>query len=104
MKKLLIVVFFSSNINTNESESLWDDCDDSIFSELCDTDVLEKVDYDISLVQTNVINDSVILKNTESTTKRKYDAIESNVSSQEKTKEHKKNMIKKLKNNSLFKF
>lgn len=104
MKKLLIVVFFSSNINTNESESLWDDCDDSIFSELCDTDVLEKVDNDISLVQTDVINDSVILKNTESTTKRKYDAIESNVSSQEKIKEHKKNMIKKLKTNSLFKF
>jgi hypothetical protein len=51
-----------------------------------------------------VINDSNILKNTESTFKRKYGAIESKLSDQEKVKEHKQIMMKKLKNNSLFKF
>lgn len=75
-----------------------------MFSEICDTDIIEKVDNGISLGQTNVINDSIILENTENTYKRKYNAMESNLTDQEKVKEHKKIMMKKLKNNSLFKF
>lgn len=78
-------------------ENLWDDCDDSLFSEICNIDEIEKVNEDL---QKNDYN-SLSSANLVNTSKRKYCAIESNCSNQENL-EKQKSMIKKLKNNSLF--
>lgn len=79
-------------------EDLWEDCDDSLFSEICDTEAIEKVNVDED-IQTNEVKHSLLPDNAESTPKRKYCATESN----ETIEERKKIMIKKLKSNSLFK-
>lgn len=99
-------------------ESFWDECDDSIFSQLCDVDLKEKldsnedvkenedkkIDNSIQLKKTeDKIDNSFQLKNPESTSKRKYCATESNVLCSEMLNDRKKTMIKKLKSNSLFK-
>lgn len=104
---VLNALFFFSNTNVGEFESLWDDCDESLFNEICDVDEMEKIDKKSMLqvnqdVETNDVN--LLCENTESTTKRKYCAIESDEPIESKIKECRKSMITKLKNNSLFKF
>jgi len=93
---------FSSNSNSSACDNFWDECDDSIFSEICDTDEIKKcdVDEDINIKEVN----SLIPKNEENSIKRKYCATELNGTCQEIITERNKTMIKKLKNNSLFKF
>lgn len=91
--------FFSSNVNTSVCESYWEDCDDSIFSEMCDTIDTIKVN-----VNEEVQNNEVNLTNSENAAKRKYCATECNKPQQQLiVEERKNNMIKKLKKNSLFK-
>jgi len=84
-------------------DNFWDECDDSIFSEICDTDEIKKcaVDGDVEI---NEVHSSLIPKNDENPTKRKYCDTESNGMCQEIITERNKLMIKKLKNNSLFRF
>jgi len=88
--------FVSSNTNTSVGEELWDECDDSIFSEICDQDLTEKVTVH-EPTQTNGDTESA---------KRKYCATEEakNGLCQQIISEQKKLMVKKLKINSLFKF
>lgn len=99
----LTIVFFSSNSNSSVCDEFWDECDDSIFSEICDTDEIQNSGVDKN-VNINGDNSDLILKSDENPTKRKYCATESNASCQEKITELNKVMIKKLKNNSLFRF
>lgn len=88
--------FVSSNTNASVGEELWDECDDSIFSGICDQDLTEKVTVH-EPTQTNGDAES---------TKRKYCATEesNNRLCQQTFTEQKKLMVKKLKINSLFKF
>lgn len=82
----------------------WEECDDSIFSQLCDVDETEKVNDNIDIQMNDVFNSNILLPtDVKNTTKRKYCATESGRSHQELVKEQKKYMVKKLKNNSLFK-
>lgn len=97
----LSIVFFSSNSNSNVCDDFWDECDDSIFSEICDTDEIQNSGVDNN-VNIDGVNSDLILKSDENPTKRKYCATESNESCQEKITDLTKTMIKKLKNNSLF--
>jgi len=99
----LSIVFFSSNSNSSVCDEFWDECDDSIFSEICDTDEIQNSGVDKN-VDINEVHSDLILKSDENLTKRKYCATESNELCQEKISELNKTMIKKLKNNSLFKF
>lgn len=100
---LCLIAFFYSNSNSSVCDNFWDECDDSIFSEICDTDEIKKcgVDGDVEI---NEVYSSLIPKDDENPTKRKYCDTESNVMCQEIITERNKTMIKKLKNNSLFKF
>lgn len=86
---------FFSNTNVSSCEDFWDECDDSIFNTICDTELVEKID---------VIEDTQTNQNVESSTKRKYCAIEPIGLSQEVKTKYKSSMIKKLKTNTLFKF
>lgn len=86
---------FSSNTNTSSCEDFWDECDDSMFNEVYDMELIEK---------SNVVEDTQTNQNIENSTKRKYCATESIGLSQEVVTKHKSSMIKKLKTNSLFKF
>jgi len=91
---------FYSNLYASVCESYWEDCDDSIFSEICDTvDESKKVNV-IEEVQNNEV-DNDCTTNAENMTKRKYCATESNG---QLVGERKNTMMKKLKTNSLFKF
>jgi len=94
---------FYSNSKSSVCDNFWDECDDSIFSEICDTDEIKKYGVDGG-VEINEVYSSLIPKNDENPTKRKYCDIESNGMCQEIITERNKTMIKKLKNNSLFKF
>lgn len=100
---LCFIAFFCRNSNSSECDNFWDECDDSIFSEICDTNEIKKcgVDRDVEI---NEVFSSLIPKNDENPTKRKYCDTESNGMCQEIMTERNKTMIKKLKNNSLFKF
>jgi len=84
-------------------DDFWDECDDSIFSEICDTDEIQNFSVDRN-IEINEVHSNLILKSDENPTKRKYCATESNELCEEKITEHNKTMIKKLKNNSLFRF
>lgn len=108
MKLYTVCIIFSLSTrktNTSACESFWDDYDDSIFSEICDLEEMEKVNIDQELKTNNVTN-NLLSTNTENTTKRKYCTTESNKphQCQDNIEEHNKIMIKKLKHNSLFKF
>lgn len=96
-------IFITSNTNTNECESFWDDCDDSIFNEICDTEKIEKVKINENILSLEVdkVKNTQLLK--ENTMKRKHCISESNDLCPEGIEDRKKTMLKKLKNNSLFK-
>lgn len=98
---VLLIVYTNSNSST--CDNFWDECDDSIFSEICDTDEIKKCDVDGN-IKIKEDHNSLIAKNEENPTKRKYCATESNGMCQEIITEPNKTMIKKLKNNSLFRF
>lgn len=93
----------TNNSNFSVCDDFWDECDDSIFSEICDTDEIKKCDVDRD-VEIKEVHSSLIPKNEENPTKRKYCATESSGVCQEIITERNKIMIKKLKNNSLFRF
>lgn len=96
----LTFTFIFSTPNTSVCESLWDDCDDSLFSEMADIDKIEKTDLEKHTQTNSEISDSSSLPiNAENNTKRKYNATESS----EPKEQIQKNIIKKLKHNSLFK-
>lgn len=112
---------------------MWDDCDDSLFSQICDIDEVEKVDIGVHIQTNSEINSCLLSKKTENCIKRKYCVTESesnepvqtnseiysslfpknaenytkrkyySTESREPKDELKKNMLKKLKHNSLFK-
>jgi len=100
---LCFIACFYSNSNSSACDNFWDECDDSIFSEICDTDEIKKNDVD-GEIKIKEIHNCLISKNEENSTKRKYGAIESNGVCQEIITERNETMIKKLKNNSLFRF
>lgn len=88
--------FHSNSTNSSVCKELWDECDDSVFNEICDLDLIEKVTDDHEPTQTDKDADSV---------KRKYCETESNEGKcQEIVAKQKKMMMRKFKSNSLFKF
>ncbi|XP_026812817.1 Werner syndrome ATP-dependent helicase homolog [Rhopalosiphum maidis] len=93
----------TNNSNSSVCDDFWDECDDSIFSEICDTDEIQNFSVDRN-IEINEVHSNLILKSDENPTKRKYCATESNESCEERITERNKTMIKKLKNNSLFRF
>lgn len=91
-------------MDTTVCDNDWEECDDSIFGQLCDIDEAEKVNSNIDVQTNDVFNSNILVPtDVENPTKRKYCATESSRPHQELIKEQKKNMAKKLKNNSLFK-
>lgn len=95
--------YFFSDTNASVCESFWDECDDSIFSEICDVDLTDNINSNKHVqINEDMVNKSLPISS-ESTTKRKYCATESNIQCSAIIKESKKTMVKKLKNNSLFK-
>lgn len=98
-KKRLTILYVFRNTSTNVCESLWDDFDDTLFSEICGIDEIKKVNEDLTKSDHN----GLLSENLDNSTKRKYCAIESNHHNQENIEKNKKFMIKQLKNNSLFK-
>ena len=87
-------IIFFSNSNSSACDNFWDECDDSIFSEICDSDEIKKCGIDRD-VEMNEVHDSLIPKNDENPTKRKYCTTESNGPCLEII-ERNKTMIKKL--------
>lgn len=85
-------------------DSLWEECDDSLFNEICDTEIIvEKKVNANEEAKANEVKPCIVSEIVENTAKRKYCASESNGHSEQTIEERKKLMIKKLKSNSLFK-
>lgn len=94
---------FTSNTNSSVCESLWENCDESIFSDIYDVNITEQNIID-KIEEVKDSDTTLIPENAESTMKRKYCATQSDRTYQGDVEESKKIMLKKMKNNSLFKF